>query len=147
MKFKVLFTICHGSGYRCIRITFWKQDPDADPHQSEKPDPDPLQRRIRICIKVKIQEPRRLKMDALEGRGRSQWRRGASKWSRVRSVPVCQWLQIRNTWMRNRIRIRVSANGRIRIRIKVKSWIRIRIKVKGLIWILSGRSNLLRPPF
>ncbi len=125
-----------------IRMHHWKQDPHPDPHQSEKPDSYPLQRRIRICIEVKIQELRRLKMNALEldGRWRSQWRRGGSKWSRGRSA--CQWLQILNTLMRsrNQIRIRTSAKGSIRIHIKVKvgsgsasKWmIRIRIKV---MWI------------
>jgi hypothetical protein len=35
---------------------------------SEKLHPGTLQRRIRICIEVKIQELRRLKMNALDGR-------------------------------------------------------------------------------
>ncbi len=68
-----------------------------------------VKRLIRIRIKVKLQE--------LQSRGRSQWRRGGSIWSP--GVSVDQWSQIRIILMRSRIRIRI----------KGKSWIRNRIKV------------------
>jgi hypothetical protein len=63
----------------------------------------------------------------MEGRGRSQSRRGGSKWSNGGSVD--QWSLIRFNVMRSRIRIHYKVKSRNRIRIKVKRGIRIRIKV------------------
>jgi hypothetical protein len=62
---------------------------------------------------------------AVEGRGRSQWRPRDLKWSPRGSVD--QWLHIRITLTRSRIRNEVKCW--IRIRTEVKSWIRICIKM------------------
>ena len=91
---------------------------------------------ILICISAKIKYPVVFEAQkrALEGRGRSQWRPGGSKWSPA-GFSIEQWAQIPIVWMRSRIQIliRCDLKSWIRIRIRVKSWNRIRIKLKS--WI------------
>ncbi len=80
---------------------------------------------VRVRINVKIWELRRLTNWAMEGSGRSQWRRGSSKWSR--GGPIRQWSQLSITLIRSRIQIsgsRIKQESRIRIRIKVARRIR-----------------------
>jgi hypothetical protein len=81
---------------------FGKSDPN--PHQCSKPDPvpDPYQSKFSGAVW-------RLKNEAMEGSGRSKWRRGGS---------VGQWSQICITLMRSKIRIKVKAQTRIRIMVK-----------------------------
>jgi hypothetical protein len=80
---------------------FEKLEPDPCPHYSEKLDADPHESKN---LGVEAQN------GAVEGRGRSQWRRGG--WSFCRLA---------------------VADSHIRVRILVKSWIWIRNLVKS--WI------------
>jgi hypothetical protein len=99
-----------------------------DPHYFGKLDPDPA------ALQSKFRSFRGSKNGAVdanngavEGRRRSQWRRGGIKWNPGRSVDQW-WSQIRITLMRSRIQIRIQVKSRIRI--DVKRCIRIRIFIK-----------------
>jgi hypothetical protein len=72
-----------------IRIRIFFRRPDADFHQSEKQDPDPLsQKQEPDPHQSQKQNSGAVKAQnrAMEGRARSQWRRGGLKWSRRESV-------------------------------------------------------------
>jgi hypothetical protein len=88
--------LCCGSG------SVYLGKPDLDPYQSEKPNPN-----LHHSLNLDTMEAQN---EVVEGRRRSQWRHGGSKWSR--DGPVCRWSQIRITLMRCRIR------NRIRIKVK-----------------------------
>ncbi len=76
-----------------------------------------------ILIRIRVKSFLGLKW-AAEGRGRSQWRPGGSKWSLRGSID--HWLQIPITLKRSWIRIRIKVNCRIR-----KSWSRSTLKWWG----------------
>jgi hypothetical protein len=88
VDFKITCTLPLKSGYR-IRIRmdplyFWKLDLDLDPDFGEELFPDPHLSQNSEALEAED--------SAGEGRGRSQWRPGGTKWSSGGSID--QWSQI-----------------------------------------------------
>ncbi len=93
-----------------------------------------VKRLFRIRTEVKIQGLQRPQNEAVEGRGRSQQRHGASKWSPGGSLEqalVTDSHHFHEEQDPDPDLSRIKVKTRIRIRIEAKSriWIRIRIKV------------------